>query len=107
MKAPDRRSGAATKSSRARYPAAKPTGYQSTSTPYLSTSPATPKNEAAERYSPPIAAAFQRGLTVREATRKSEVVRASRSPYAPMITVASVTAMIAGTVNGLGISGPA
>src|SRR3954452_859190 len=34
VNAPDRRSGAATNSSRARYPAANPTGYQSTSTPY-------------------------------------------------------------------------
>ena len=39
-----------------------------------------PRKLAADRYSPPIAAAFQVGLTVREATRKSEVVRASRSP---------------------------
>src|SRR5437899_1737501 len=80
VNAPDRRNGAATKSSSARYPAAKPTGYHSTSTPNLSTSPATPRKLAAERYSPPMAAAFQRGLTEREATRKSEVVRAKRSP---------------------------
>ena len=56
---------------------------------------------ATDRYSPPIAAAFQPGLTTRDATRKSDVVRASRSPYAPIATVASVTATIAGTMNGL------
>jgi hypothetical protein len=44
-----------------------------------------------------MAAAFQAGLTSREATRKSEVVRAKRSPYAPIATVAQVTATIAGT----------
>ncbi len=96
VNAPERRSGAATKSSSARYPAANPTGYQSTSTPCLSTSPAMPRNDAADRYSPLIAAAFQAGLTSREATSRSEVVRASRSPYAPMTTVASTTATIAG-----------
>jgi hypothetical protein len=63
----------------------------------LSTSPATPRKLAADRYSPPIAAAFQFGVTAREATRKSEVVRASRRPYAPIATVARVTATIAGT----------
>src|SRR6476661_9706340 len=80
VNARDRRSGAATNSSNARYPAANPTGYQSISTPFLSTSPATPRNDAAERYSPLMAAAFQRGVTDRDATRKSDVVRASRSP---------------------------
>src|SRR4051812_10947460 len=80
VNAPDRRSGAATNSSNARYPAANPTGYHSTSTPYLSTNPATPRKLAADRYSPPIAAAFQVGLTSREATKKSDVVRANRSP---------------------------
>src|SRR5689334_20499923 len=73
VNARDRRSGAATNSSSARYPAANPTGYQSISTPFLSTSPATPRNDAADRYSPLIAAAFHRGLTERDATRKSEV----------------------------------
>ena len=32
------------------------------------TSPATPRNEAAERYSPPIAELFHTGLTERDAT---------------------------------------
>ena len=36
--------------------------------PYVRMSPATPRNEAAERYSPPIAEAFHSGETVREAT---------------------------------------
>src|SRR5258705_11303843 len=108
VNAPDRRSGAATNNSRARYPAAKPTGYQSMSTPFLRISPATPRNDAADRYSPLIAAAFHRGLTAREATRKSEVVRASRRPNAPMTTVTSVTATSAGRANGLyGITGRA
>ena len=96
VNAPDRRNGPATNSSRARYPAAKPTGYHSTSTPCLSTSPATPRKLAADRYSPPMAAAFHVGLTMREATRKSDVVRASRRPHAPIATVTRVTAMMAG-----------
>jgi hypothetical protein len=50
------------------------------STPFLSTSPATPRNDAADRYSPLIAAALERGLIARDATRKSDVVRARRSP---------------------------
>ena len=58
----------------------KPTGYHSASGPYTAISPATPRNDAAERYSPEIAAAFQPGRTVREATRKSLVVRANRTP---------------------------
>ena len=41
----------------------KPTGYHSASAPYLAISPATPRNDAAERYSPEIAAAFHRGPT--------------------------------------------
>ncbi len=57
--------------------------------------PATPRNDAAERYSPEIAAAFQAGRTVREATRKSLVVRARRTPYAPIIPVARTTSAIA------------
>src|ERR671917_942712 len=100
VNAPDRRSGAATNSRSARYPAANPTGYQSTSTPYRSTSPATPRNDAAERYSPLIAAAFQLGLTERDATRKSEVVRAKRRPYAPMPTVTRMTTTRPGTTYG-------
>src|SRR3954471_6018156 len=100
VNAPDRRSGAATNSSSARYPAATPTGYQSTSTPYRRTRPATPRKDAADRYSPLIAAAFQDGLTEREATRKSEVVRANRKPYAPMPTVTRTTAIRPGTRYG-------
>src|SRR3712207_5990580 len=100
VNAPERRSGAATNSSNARYPAANPTGYQSTSTPYRRISPATPRNDAADRYSPLIAAAFQAGLTDREATRKSEVVRANRSPYAPMPTVTSTTSTSPGMTYG-------
>ena len=57
-----------------------PTGYHSASGPYTAISPATPRNDAAERYSPEIAAAFQAGRTVRDATRKSLVVRANRTP---------------------------
>src|SRR4029453_4654885 len=100
VNAPDRRNGAATNSSRARYPAANPTGYQSTSTPYRRIRPATPRNDAAERYSPLIAAAFQDGVTDREATRKSDVVRAKRRPYAPIPTVPSTTTTSAGTTYG-------
>ena len=50
------------------------------SAPKVSSSPATPRNEAAERYSPLIAEAFIRGRTVREATMKSLVVRENRRP---------------------------
>jgi hypothetical protein len=53
----------------------KPTGYQSMSTPLTMIRPATPRKLAADRYSPEIALAFSRGLTVREATRKSDVFR--------------------------------
>ena len=42
------------------------------------TSPATPRSDAALRYSPEIAAAFVEGGTARAATMKSEVVRAKR-----------------------------
>ena len=54
-----------------------------------------PRNEAAERYSPPIAEALSRGLTVREATKKSLVVRENRSPQVPIARVVTVTAMTA------------
>jgi hypothetical protein len=50
------------------------------STPNFMIRPAMPRNDAADRYSPPIAAAFQFALIVREATRKSLVVRATRTP---------------------------
>ena len=65
-----------------------------------------PRKLAADRYSPLIAAAFQAGLTSREATRKSEVVRANRSPYAPIATVAQVTATIAGIAYPFSASPP-
>ena len=39
-----------------------------------------PRNEAADRYSPEIAVAFHHGVTARDATNRSEVVRASRTP---------------------------
>ena len=50
------------------------------SLPKASTSPATPRKDAAERYSPPIALALSAGPTVREATKKSLVVREKRQP---------------------------
>ena len=50
------------------------------SAPKASTSPATPRNDAAERYSPPIAEAFSAGRTERDATKKSLVVRENRQP---------------------------
>ena len=50
------------------------------SAPNASTSPATPRNDAAERYSPPIADALRPGRTEREATKKSLVVRENRQP---------------------------
>ena len=46
----------------------KPTANQSMSAPYASTRPATPRNDAADRYSPPMADAFHAGLTERDAT---------------------------------------
>src|SRR5436309_3514518 len=76
--APDRRSGAATSSMSVRYPAVKPIGYQSASAPSFSTTPATARKDAADRYSPEIAAALRRDRTVRRATRKSFVVTANR-----------------------------
>ena len=38
------------------------------SVPVTKTNPATPRNDAPDRYSPPIAEAFQRGETARPAT---------------------------------------
>ena len=67
------------------------------SAPNASTSPATPRNDAAERYSPPIADALSRGPTLREATKKSLVVRATRSPKMPRTSVATETRAIAVT----------
>ena len=45
-----------------------PTGNHSMSVPAVSTRPATPRNEAAERYSPLMADAFQPGVIARPAT---------------------------------------
>src|SRR4051812_19869612 len=50
-------------------------------------------NEAAERYSPEIAEAFQKTFTVRPATKKSEAVREMRVAYAPRAIVARTTAI--------------
>src|ERR671922_1179035 len=69
------------------------------STPYFITSPATPRNDAADRYSPEIAEAFHTGGTVRAATKKSEVVRATRTPSAPIEIVAAVTPTTAITAS--------
>ena len=54
-----------------------------------------PRKEAAERYSPPIADALSRGLTDRDATKKSLVVREKRSPQVPIASVVTVTARTA------------
>ena len=61
------------------------------SAPKISTSPATPRKLAAERYSPPIAEALSPGRTVREATKKSLVVRENFRPQVPISSVATVT----------------
>jgi hypothetical protein len=47
------------------------------------TKPARPRNVPADKYSPHTAAAFIRGLTVRDATKKSDVVREYRIENAP------------------------
>ena len=57
-----------------------PSGSHSAPEPSFIWSPATPRKEAAERYSPEIAAAFHHGVTAREATNRSDVVRAKRTP---------------------------
>ena len=62
--------------------------------------PATPRNDAAERYSPEMADALSVAGTCRAATRKSAGVRATRTPRAPMIAVMAVTAMMAMTDAG-------
>ncbi len=54
------------------------------SAPKVRIRPATPRKDAAERYSPPIAEALSAGRTVREATKKSQVVRENRSPQMPI-----------------------
>src|SRR5690606_16840877 len=53
--------------------------------------PAMPRNDAADRYSPEIAPALAIGPTVREATKKSEVLRATRTPIDPITADATAT----------------
>src|SRR6187549_3283649 len=76
------------------------------SAPNARTSPATPRNDAAERYSPPIADALSRGPTLREATKKSLVVRDTRSPKMPRTSVATETSAIAVTPQAALIASP-
>ena len=76
-----------------------PTGYHSAPTPLLTTSPAIPRNDAADRYSPDTAAALNAGEIRREATRKSEVVRIAATPRAPMSSVASTTGTTASAIT--------
>ena len=59
--------------------------------PYFITNPAMPRKDAADRYSPEIADAFQIEPTARVATKKSEVVRAMRIPINPIVKVATTT----------------
>src|SRR5260370_40947499 len=66
----------------------------------------TPRNEAADKYSPEIAAALSAGWTSRAATMKSSGVRATRTPRAPTATVSSVTNAIAATAATSGIEPP-
>src|SRR5215472_1650229 len=66
-----------------------------------------PRNEAADRYSPEMAAAFSPGGTSRAATRKSSGVLAIRTPRAPTATVSSVTAAMAATAGTLSIESSA
>src|ERR1700733_12043493 len=54
-----------------------------------------PRNEAADRYSPEMAAAFSAGGTWRAATMKSSGVLATRMPRAPTMIVSRVTNAIA------------
>jgi hypothetical protein len=68
-------------------------------------SPATPRNEAAERYSPEMAEALRSAGTARAATRKSAGVRATRTPRAPMMAVTTATAVMAPMAAG-SIIGP-
>src|SRR5690349_15425612 len=70
-------------------------GNHSASAPSRRIIPATPRNDAADRYSPEIALALATGPTVRDATRKSDVLRATRTPSEPMIADAAATSPIA------------
>src|SRR5699024_290596 len=98
--APERRSGATTNNVNTRYPAVKPIGYHSASTPSVSTTPATPRNDAAERYSPLTAAALRRERTVRRARRKSWVVLAERAERCPRVNNTSTTHVTAASAHG-------
>ena len=57
-----------------------PSGSHSAPLPSFICRPAMPRNEAADRYSPEIAAAFHHGVIARDATKRSDVVRARRTP---------------------------
>src|SRR5882757_4670423 len=59
--------------------------------PSFTTSPETPRKDAAERYSPETAAEFSNGETLREATRKSDVVRMAATPRRPTRRVMRTT----------------
>ena len=82
-------------------------GNHSASAPSRRIRPATPRNDAADRYSPEIALALATGPTVREATRKSDVLRATRTPNEPMTAEVMPTspmatsAMIPGVLTAL------
>src|SRR5262249_22928560 len=54
-----------------------------------------PRKDAADRYSPEMAAALSAGGTWRAATMKSSGVRATRMPRAPTMIVSSVTNAVA------------
>src|SRR5882757_1940162 len=101
VSAPVRRIGAATSASIAMYPAVKPTPYQSAPIPSFSTRPATPRKDAADRYSPDTAAALSVGEIRREATRKSEVLRIAATPRAPISSVTSTTSTIAAAITAV------
>src|SRR5205823_13374114 len=57
--------------------------------------PAMPRKLAADRYSPDTAAAFHHGVIAREATNRSDVVRAKRTAHVPSISVPIVTTLTA------------
>src|ERR1039458_3082076 len=67
-------------------------------------SPAIPRNEAADRYSPEIAEALRNDGTWRAATMKSAGVRAIRMPRALIMAVMTVTTAMAAMVAGSVIS---
>jgi hypothetical protein len=62
-----------------------------------------PRNDAADRYSPEIALALAIGPTVREATRKSDVLRATRTPSEPMTAETTPTRTIAISAISAGV----